>query len=33
MPAPPPTTLANYCRSGYDEKFVGRGGKIEKIEE
>jgi len=31
-PAPSPTKVANYCRSGYREKFVACGGKVEKVE-
>ncbi|WP_232000402.1 hypothetical protein [Pseudomonas asplenii] len=33
-PQPPsPTKVDNYCRDGYDEKFVKCGGRIEKIEQ
>ncbi|MFK3818309.1 hypothetical protein ACI2KG_17175 [Pseudomonas sp. NPDC089407] len=31
-PPPSPTKVANYCRSGYGEKFVACGGRIEKVE-
>ncbi len=33
VPAPPPTKVSNYCRSGYAEKYVACGGRIEKVEE
>ncbi|WP_426181065.1 hypothetical protein [Pseudomonas sp. TWRC1-2] len=31
-PPPSPTKVANYCRSGYREKFVACGGRVEEIE-
>ncbi|WEK32866.1 MAG: hypothetical protein P0Y58_11950 [Candidatus Pseudomonas phytovorans] len=31
-PPPPPAKVANYCRSGYKEKYVACGGRIEKVE-
>lgn len=31
-PPPPPTQVPNYCRSGYKEKYVACGGRIEKVE-
>lgn len=33
VPPPPPTKVANYCRSNYAEKYVACGGRIEKIED
>ncbi len=31
-PLPSPTQVANYCRSGYREKYLACGGKVEKVE-
>ena len=31
-PPTSPTKVANYCRSGYREKFVACGGRIEKVD-
>ena len=30
-PPPSPTKVANYCRSGYREKFVECGGRVEEV--
>ncbi|NIE77453.1 hypothetical protein F3J45_23745 [Pantoea sp. Ap-967] len=31
-PAPSPTTVPNYCRSGFDEKYKACGGRVEQVE-
>ncbi|WP_175651597.1 hypothetical protein [Pseudomonas sp. Marseille-P9899] len=32
-PVPSRTTVANYCRDDYREKFIACGGRIEKVEQ
>ena len=30
-PPPSPTKVSNYCRSGYHQKFVACGGRVEEV--